>query len=81
MVSRARLLRQQPWQICDVDEAKLIQRDDDKAETVERRIRVYMDQTSPLIEYYRGKGLLIEVDGTQSIDDVSKEILTAIKKG
>jgi adenylate kinase len=67
--------------VCDVDEAKLIQRDDDKAETVERRIRVYMDQTSPLIEYYRGKGLLIEVDGTQSIDDVSKEILTAIKKG
>ena len=67
--------------VCDVDGAKLIQRDDDKAETVERRIRVYMDQTSPLIEYYRGKGLLVEVDGTKSIDDVSKEILTAIKKG
>jgi len=67
--------------VCDLDGAKLIQRDDDKAETVERRIRVYMDQTSPLIEYYRGKNLLIEVDGTQGIDDVSKEILIAIKKG
>lgn len=66
--------------VCDVDGVKLIQRDDDKAETVERRIHVYMDQTSPLIEYYRQKGLLVEVDGTQSIDDVSKDILKAIKK-
>ncbi len=67
--------------VCDVDGTKLIQRDDDKAETVERRIRVYMEQTSPLIEYYRGKGLLCEVDGTKAIDEVSKEILSAIKKG
>jgi adenylate kinase len=66
--------------ICDDDGSKLIQRDDDKAETVERRIHVYMEQTTPLIDYYRGKGLLIEVDGTHSIDEVSKEILTAIKK-
>ncbi len=67
--------------VCDVDGTKLIQRDDDKAETVERRIHVYMDQTSPLIEYYRGKGLLVEVDGTKNIDEVSQEILTAIQKG
>ena len=67
--------------VCDNDGTKLIQRDDDKAETVERRIRVYMEQTSPLIEYYRQKGLLVEVDGTKSIDEVSKEILAAIKKG
>lgn len=66
--------------VCDLDGTQLIQRDDDKAETVERRIRVYMDQTSPLIEYYRQKGLLIEFDGTQSIEDVSKDILAAIKK-
>src|SRR5574338_198249 len=61
--------------VCDVDGTALIQRDDDKAETVERRIRVYMEQTSPLIEYYRQKGLLVEVDGTRSIDDVSKDVL------
>lgn len=67
--------------VCDNDGTQLIQRDDDKAETVENRIRVYMQQTSPLIEYYRQKGLLVEVDGTKSIDDVSKEILAAIKKG
>ena len=66
--------------VCDVDGTALIQRDDDKAETVERRIRVYMDQTSPLIEYYRQKGLLVEVDGTRSIDDVSKDVLAAVKK-
>jgi adenylate kinase len=67
--------------ICDLDGSRLIQRDDDKAETVERRIRVYMDQTSPLIDFYREKGLLVEVDGTKSIEEVSKEILKAIKKG
>jgi len=66
--------------VCDLDGTRLIQRDDDQAETVERRIRVYMDQTSPLIEYYRQEGLLIEVDGTQSIDDVSTEILEVIQK-
>lgn len=64
---------------CDLDGAQLVQREDDKAETVERRIRVYMEQTAPLIEYYRQKGLLIEVDGTRSIEEVSSEILAAIK--
>lgn len=66
--------------ICDVDGTKLIQRDDDKAETVERRIGVYMDQTAPLIEYYRRQGLLVEVDGQKSIEEVSQEILAAIQK-
>jgi len=66
--------------VCDLDGAQLIQREDDKAETVERRIRVYMEQTSPLIEYYRQKGLLIEIDGRQSIEEVSKDILEALRK-
>jgi len=65
--------------ICDVDGARLIQRDDDKAETVERRIRVYMEQTAPLIDYYRNEGLLVEIDGTQSIEEVSRDILKAIR--
>ncbi|HCE17641.1 MAG TPA: adenylate kinase [Anaerolinea thermolimosa] len=67
--------------VCDDDGATLIQRDDDKAETVERRIRVYMEQTMPLIEYYRRQGLLVEVDGTKSIEEVSRDILAAIRKG
>jgi adenylate kinase len=66
--------------ICDQDGTQLVQREDDKAETVERRIRVYMDQTPPLIEYYREKGLLVEFDGTRSIEEVSQDILAAIKK-
>jgi adenylate kinase len=58
----------------------LIQREDDQPATVERRIRVYMEQTAPLIEYYRSKGLLVEVDGTQSIDEVGKQMLAAVRK-
>jgi adenylate kinase len=65
--------------VCDVDGVRLTQREDDKAETVERRIRVYQEQTTPLIEYYREKNLLKEVDGTQSIDEVSEDILQAIQ--
>ncbi len=67
--------------VCDLDGTRLIQREDDKAETVARRINVYMEQTAPLIDYYRRKALLVEVDGTKSIEEVSKEILKAIKKG
>lgn len=66
--------------ICDADGTRLIQREDDKAETVERRIHVYMEQTAPLINYYRQKGLLVEIDGTKSIDEVSREILAALQK-
>lgn len=66
--------------ICDQDGDKLIQREDDRAETVERRIRVYMDQTSPLIEFYRQAGLLVEFDGTRSIEDVSSDMLKTLKK-
>lgn len=65
---------------CDEDGADLIQREDDKAETVERRIKVYMEQTAPLIDYYRQKGLLAEVNGQQAIDVVSTEILAAIRQ-
>lgn len=65
---------------CDEDGTDLIQREDDKAETVEHRIKVYMEQTAPLIEYYRNKGVLAEVDGTHPIATVSQEILAVIRK-
>ncbi len=64
--------------ICDLDGAELYQRDDDKAETVTRRIRVYLEQTQPLIDYYQQKGILLEIDGAQSIDLVSAELLAAL---
>jgi adenylate kinase len=66
--------------ICDIDGSELYQRDDDKPETVERRIRVYTEQTAPLIEYYRKAGLLAEVDGTKPIEQVSAAMLKAINK-
>jgi len=65
---------------CDFDGSELYQRDDDKAETVKHRIEVYFDQTSPLISYYRDHGKLIEIDGTQSIDQVTQDLLAAVNK-
>jgi adenylate kinase len=68
---------QQPG-ICDFDGSELYQRDDDKAETVMRRIHVYLEQTMPLINYYQERGKLLEIDGTQSIDSVAKDLLDAL---
>ena len=66
--------------VCDFDGSELYQRDDDKEETVKRRIEVYFDQTSPLISYYRDHGKLVEIDGAQSIDQVTQGLLAAVKK-
>jgi len=63
---------------CDLDGAELYQRDDDKAETVARRIRVYLKQTQPLIEYYQNEGVLLEINGAQGIDQVSADLLAAL---
>lgn len=64
---------------CDFDGSELYQREDDRSETVENRIRVYLEQTSPLIEYYRQRGLLVELDGTQPIEKVTEAMLAAVK--
>jgi adenylate kinase len=63
---------------CDIDGSPLYQREDDKAETVARRIRVYLEQTAPLVDYYRARHKLVEIDGTQSIDKVTDGLLSAI---
>ena len=55
---------------CDACGADLILRDDDKPETVKKRLDVYHDQTQPLIDYYKAKGILKEVDGTVDMKDV-----------
>jgi adenylate kinase len=65
---------------CDIDGSELYQREDDKAETVKHRITVYLEQTLQLIEYYRKKGILVEVDGSQPIDDVTSYLLAAISQ-
>ena len=66
--------------ICDLDVSELYQRDDDKPETVKRRIHVYGEQTAPLLDYYTKAGLLVEIDGTREIDQVAFDLLKAIKR-
>ena len=63
---------------CEKCGGKLIQRDDDKAETVLSRLSVYHAQTAPLIDYYEAKGLLRRVDGAQPMDDCFSAILSAL---
>jgi adenylate kinase len=66
--------------ICDMDGSKLYQRDDDKAETVSRRIKVYFEQTAPLIAFYRKRGLISEVDGARPIEQVTLDLLAVLGK-
>jgi adenylate kinase len=64
--------------VCDQDGSRLVQRDDDKAEVVENRLRVYHDQTEPLIHYYDERGLMRRIDGTRSPADVNDHIRAVI---
>jgi len=66
--------------VCDVDGSELYQRDDDKAETVTRRIQVYFKQTAPLIAYYRERGSLSEIDGARPIEKVTADLLAVLGK-
>ena len=61
--------------VCDSCRGQLILREDDKPETVQKRLNVYHEQTSPLIEYYTNKNILVEVDGTLDIEVVFGEIV------
>ena len=61
--------------VCDACGEKLILRDDDKPETVQKRLGVYHEQTQPLIDYYGHAGILHEVDGTLDMEDVFRAIV------
>ena len=65
---------------CDKCGGELYQRDDDKEETVRERFRVYKQNTEPLIDYYRKKGVLYDVDGTKDINGVWEEIVAVLSK-
>ncbi len=64
--------------VCDKCGGELYQREDDTEETVRKRIEVYWEQTSPLIDYYKAKGILMDVDGNQSIDAVTDALMDAV---
>ncbi len=66
--------------ICDLDGSELYQRDDDKSDTVVKRIQVYLNQTAPLVEYYKDRGILFEINGAQPIEKVSAELLAVLGK-
>ena len=61
--------------VCDVCGEALVLRDDDKPETVKKRLDVYHDQTQPLIDYYKAAGVLAEVDGTKDLEAVFQDIV------
>ena len=65
--------------ICDKCGGELYQRPDDTPETQRYRIQVYFEQTAPLIDYYRNKGLLVEVDGRPGIDEIQTELLGIVQ--
>ena len=64
--------------VCDVCGEGLVLRDDDKPETVQKRLTVYHDQTKPLIDYYGKAGILVTVDGTQDLNKVFEDIVSVL---
>ena len=64
--------------ICDRCGSEIVLREDDKPETVQKRLKVYHEQTQPLIDYYKNQGILKSVDGTQPMDEVFKAIVTIL---
>ena len=66
--------------ICDICGGELYQRDDDKEAAIKNRIAVYKKQTEPVLDYYKKKGLLADIDGEREIDEVTSDIRKALKK-
>jgi len=64
---------------CPVCSGSMYVRDDDKEETVRTRINVYKEKTQPLIDYYAKKGILHEIDGTGTIDEIADKVMAAIE--
>ena len=65
--------------VCDRDQGELYQREDDKAETVGNRLSVYAEQTSPLVSFYAERGLLVGIDATGPVDDITARALGALR--
>lgn len=66
--------------ICEKCGGELFQRDDDKPESVKKRLEVYKQQTAPLIDFYKKKGILVDIETEKPIPDIVKSALDAIKK-
>ena len=66
--------------ICDKCGGELYQRDDDQEATVKKRLEVYQEQTQPLIDYYKNKGTLVDIDGVGEIDDVFSRVSASLQE-
>ncbi|TMC90963.1 MAG: adenylate kinase [Chloroflexi bacterium] len=65
---------------CPADGTKLVQRDDDKPEAVKHRIEIYLEKTLPLVDYYRARHLVSEIEGVGTIDEIHGSVLSALEK-
>jgi adenylate kinase len=66
--------------VCDSCGSQLIQRDDDKEHTVRNRLNIYTEQTAPLVEHFRKKGNIVDIDGSAGIDGVFDQMVEAIER-
>jgi adenylate kinase len=62
---------------CEADGSDLVQREDDKPEAVRPRIEIYLEKTVPVLDHYRGGGLVSEIDGRGTIEEISSQVLAA----
>ena len=62
---------------CAVDGSELVQREDDRPEAVRPRIEIYLEKTVPVLDHYRGGGLVSEIDGRGTIEEISRQVLAA----
>ena len=67
--------------VCPVDGANLVQREDDKPEAVTQRIEVYLSKTLPLLDYYRSRGLVSEIEGVGRIEEITSRVMKAVGAG
>ena len=65
---------------CPADGATLVQRDDDKPEAVKHRIEIYLEKTLPLLDYYRARHLVSEIEGVGTIDEIHGGVLSALER-
>ncbi|TMF97527.1 MAG: adenylate kinase [Chloroflexi bacterium] len=64
--------------VCVADGSALAQREDDKPEAVRPRIEIYLEKTVPVLDHYRASGLVSEIDGRGTIDEISRQVLAAV---
>ena len=66
--------------ICDSCGGALIQREDDKADVIKRRLEVYAEQTEPIISFYRNEGLLISISATGAVNEITESAIAALSR-